>query len=73
MRRGEDTSETLNTEMRNNIAEIKGSINKMKSTLDVIDRDWKKQMNKLATWKTEQWKVFKMNKRERKKKNKYAQ
>ena len=30
----EDMSETLNTEIRNNIAEIKGSINEMRNMLD---------------------------------------
>ena len=33
-KRVEDISETLNTEIRNNIAEIKGSINKMRNILD---------------------------------------
>ena len=33
-KRVEDRSETLNTEIRNNTAEIKGSINQMKNTLD---------------------------------------
>ena len=33
-KRVEDISETINTEIRNNIAEIKGSINEMRSILD---------------------------------------
>jgi len=33
-KRVEDISETLNTEIRNNIAEIKGSIGEMRNTFD---------------------------------------
>ena len=33
-KRVEDISETINTEIRNNIAEIKGSTNKMRNTFD---------------------------------------
>ena len=33
-KRVDSISETANTEMRNNIAEIKGSINKRRNTLD---------------------------------------
>ena len=36
-KRVEDISETLNTEIRNNIAEIKGSINEMRNMLDGIN------------------------------------
>ena len=32
--RGEDISKTINIEKSNNIAEIKGSINEMRNTLD---------------------------------------
>ena len=33
-KRVEDVNETLNTEIRNNIAEIKDTMNKMRNTLD---------------------------------------
>ena len=36
-KRVEDMSEILNTEIRNNKAETKGSINKMRNTLDVMN------------------------------------
>ena len=39
-----DISEAVNTEIRNNIAEIQGSVNKT-NTLD----GWKKQRNELMT------------------------
>ena len=38
----EDMSEALNTEMGNNLAEIKGSINEMKA-------GWRKHVNELVT------------------------
>ena len=41
-KRVEDISETLNTEIRNNIVEIKGSINETKNM-----PGWKKQRNEL--------------------------
>lgn len=59
-------SETLNTGIRNNIAEIKCSINKMRNVFDRIITGWKKQRNKLVIYNTEQWKVIKVNKRKKK-------
>ena len=36
-KREEDMSETLNTEIRNNRAEIKGSVNKMRNTFNEMN------------------------------------
>ena len=47
-KRMEDNSETINTDMRNTIAEVKGSINEMRNTPDGT-LGWKKQRNKLVT------------------------
>ena len=41
-KRLEDISETINTEIRNNIAEIQGSINKMRKALDGRKRQMEK-------------------------------
>ena len=48
-KRVEDMSETLNTEIRNNIAEIKGSINKMRNMLDGMNskREEEQEINDL--------------------------
>ena len=48
----EDMSEILNIETRNNTAEIKGTISKMRNTLDGM-KTWKKQRNELVEEKTE--------------------
>ena len=37
-KRVKDINETLNTEIRNNIAKIQGSINKMRNTFDRMNR-----------------------------------
>ena len=39
--RGEDISKTINIEKSNNIAEIKGSINEMRNTLDGMNSNMK--------------------------------
>ena len=42
-KRVEDMCETLNTETKNNI--VKGSVNKMRNTLEEMNSWWKKQRN----------------------------
>ena len=45
----EDKREIPNTEIKNNIEEIKRSINEMKNMIDVINSRLKKQRNELVT------------------------
>ena len=48
-KRVEDVTETLNTKIRNNIGEIKGSINKMRNRLDGMNskREEEQEINDL--------------------------
>ena len=48
-KRVEDVTETLNTKIRNNIGEIKGSINKMRNMLDGMNskREEEQEINDL--------------------------
>ena len=46
IKRVENMTEILNTEIMNNIAEIKGSINKMRNTFDGMNNRTEKQNNK---------------------------
>ena len=48
-KRVEDMSETFNKEIRNNMPEIKCSINEMRNTLEGMEEGWKKQGNSLVT------------------------
>ena len=48
-KRGEDMSKTFNPEVRNNIAEIKGPINEMRTCLKEGTAGWKRQRNELMT------------------------
>ena len=48
-KRVEHMSETLNTEIRNNLVEIKGTINEMRNTHHRMNSRWKKQKNELVT------------------------
>lgn len=45
----EDMSENLNTEIRNNIPGIKGSVNEMTNTLNGMNSRMENQWNKLMT------------------------
>ena len=49
MRRVEDMSENINTEVRNNIAEIKSSINEMRNMPNGMNSKLEKQKNELMT------------------------
>ena len=51
-KRVENISKTCNIEIRNNITEIKGLINKMRDTMMERAADSKNQKNKLMTQKT---------------------
>jgi len=48
-KRVEDMSENFNTEIRNNVAEIKGSISEMNNTFNGTNSRWKKQRNEFVT------------------------
>ena len=49
----EDMSETLNTQIRNNIAEIKGTVNKVRNTLDGMSSRVEETEKQIIDWTTE--------------------
>ena len=66
-KRAEDISDTFNTGIRNNIAEIKSSINEMKNMLHGINsrmEEAEKQISDLEDWA--KWKSNQLNKRKKK-------